>query len=567
MTKGFAAAALAALWGCAGARPGPEAQGLARFREEARVARRAGLLNGWLEGTTGKRPIADARPAGEERLLGRPLREALQSAGKVQGLAPDEKLALRFLADSLLTRAVARATAPFDAELSTTELLATLSVPTFDTPVAYRNLPLSLAAEPDANRRAGLASAEAALLDALINPILERKEAAAQRAAQRLGFADPVALAEELRGVRLSDLLAQGAAYVAATDTLFLATLDRVAREELGIGREALRLSDLPRLWKAPSLGRFFPLEGELPALRDFLAGLGLDLRTAAGTTVQIDDALRPGKRPRAFVAAVDAPADVRLSVKPTGGLDDYWTLFHEAGHAVHFASSTVRAHELVDLGHAAPSEAFGELFRHAFADPHFLIGYRERLRSQGQPAPTNAALASVVRRTALVEMMLVRRYAFSKLAYELALHGRPRSELAPALALLAPAERALSEGSLRELYRQLFARGSGIALSDQDAARFRADVDDNFASADYARCFALSAMLDEGLRAHFGAGWTSEPAAGAFLKTQLFAKGRALSAEQVAERLGFAPRLDFALAARRAARLLREADLLEHGS
>jgi len=58
------------------------------------------------------------------------------------------------------------------------------------------------------------------------------------------------------------------------------------------------------------------------------------------------------------------------MSVKPVGGLDDYETLFHEAGHAVHFANATILPKELVTQGHSAPTEAFGEFFRHAFLRP-----------------------------------------------------------------------------------------------------------------------------------------------------------------------------------------------------
>jgi hypothetical protein len=137
--------------------------------------------------------------------------------------------------------------------------------------------------------------------------------------------------------VHLGSLLASGAAYLEATQGLFPSLLDRVAREELGIARQDLRAADLSRLWKAPHLAQYFDRSLELKALAKFLQGIGLDLRTAAGT-------------------------EVRMSFKPVGGLDDYWTLFHEAGHAVHFASATVEPKELVTLGHGAPSEAFGEI-------------------------------------------------------------------------------------------------------------------------------------------------------------------------------------------------------------
>jgi len=45
-----------------------------------------------------------------------------------------------------------------------------------------------------------------------------------------------------------------------------------------------------------------------------FLGGIGLDLRTAAGTDVRVDDSLHPKKLPRAFAEPVNAPEDVRMS-------------------------------------------------------------------------------------------------------------------------------------------------------------------------------------------------------------------------------------------------------------
>ena len=100
----------------------------------------------------------------------------------------------------------------------------------------------------------------------------------------------------------------------------------------------------------------------------------------------------------------------------------------------------------MVSLGYGAPTEAFGEFFRHAFSDPRWLVRYRAQLPGE---KPTNAQLAAVLRRTALIEMLYLRRYAFAKIAYELRLHGRPAEEIAPALALIGK-----QPADLRGLYR-----------------------------------------------------------------------------------------------------------------
>jgi hypothetical protein len=218
-------------------------------------------------------------------------------------------------------------------------------------------------------------------------------------------------------------------------------------------------------------------------------------------------------------------------------------------------------------------------------------LRYRAFLVAEGRTAPSNAELAAILRRGALVEMMYVRRYGFAKIAYELRLHGRPEREIAPALLLLPagaaatlapdaalvpdPAQAADAAGpgpagragsaELRELYRQLFSVAYGFPLTEGEAARFRSDADDTFASADYARAFVLAGSLQEALRLRFGPDWYGKKAVGAFLRRELFAPGESLTAEEVLGRLGFAPRVDFALAAHRAVRLVAEADALEN--
>jgi hypothetical protein len=558
----------------------PEAEYVRALREEHRALGRVQAMHSWYESTEGEPPSSQP---GHDPLVRRTALEALDAALARPGRSANDALALRFLRRALTGEIVAIATAKFDSELARAELEASASVD--GRTIGYRDLPNAIAAEPDAGRRARLDGALTAILEEKLNPILERKEKAAQAAARETGFGDYVGLSEELRAVQLPALLEGGVRYVQATDAVFATLLDRLAREELGIPREALHLADLARLWKAPRLAAHFDPALELKALRSFLAGIGLGLTTAAGTEVLIDESLRPAKRPRAFVEPVDAPSDVRLSVKPSGGLGDYWTLFHEAGHAVHFANATATPRELVTLGHGAPGEGFGELFRDAFSDPRWLLRYRAFLVAEGRTAPTNAELAAILRRGALVEMMYLRRYAFAKIAYELRLHGRPERELAKALLLLATrapvagAELApdpsqatdaapqgpASSAELRELYRQLFSVAYGFPLTEREAARFRSDADDTFASADYARAFVLAGNLQEAMRRRFGPDWYGDPAVGAFLRRDLFAPGESLTAEEVLGRLGFPPRVDVALAAQRALRLVTEADALEN--
>src|SRR6267142_88627 len=290
---------------------------------------------GWYAGTQGETSLQKLTYVGHDRLFQKAALDAIAAAEQQAGVTPSDALALRFVRRTLAGEIVRLSTASFSDEYADVEAAATVTLPWKDKPVAYRDLQNLIAQEEDPDRRRQAFAAMNAVRVQKLNPILLRREQAAQKAARETGFTDYVALSEELRNVKLDPLLMAGVAYVKATAAVFRWTLDRIAREELDTPREKLRVADLNRLWKAPRLSRFFDRELELRALQAFLGGIGLDLRTAAGTDVRVDDSLNPKKLPRAFVEPVNAPEDVRMSVKPVGGLDDYETLFHEAGHAL----------------------------------------------------------------------------------------------------------------------------------------------------------------------------------------------------------------------------------------
>jgi hypothetical protein len=544
----------------------PAGLDLAAIRAQYEAFTRLKFTLGWYSRTQGEEPVAALLYLGREPLFSTASLATVDSARRRPGLSANEALALRFLRRALAIEQVKLRVAKFDDQLGAASAAAVIRVSFDSQPIPYLNLPLRLASETDVKRRAELSAAGARVMIETLNPILVRREAAMQEASRAAGYRDYVAMSEELRDVALDSLLLAGVSYVRETDAIFKSAIARIAREELGMGLDSLRLSDFGRMWKSPSVMRLFPRQLQLPALEMFLAGIGLDLKTADGSAIRIDDSLHPKKVPRAFVVPLQAGHDVRLSVKPQDGMDDLATLFHEAGHAVHGGRTTIKPWENTVLGSIGVSEAFGEFFRLSFEDPRFLERYRAFLVAHGQRAPTNAELAAVMRRTTLMQMYYLRRYAFAKSLYELRLHGRPASAVLAATALLPAADRATGEddASLRELYGQAFSVAYGISLTAEETSRFRSDVDDTFYSADYARAFVLAGMMHQAMRRKFGPDWYANPAVGAFLTRELFSKGTALSFEDVAERIGAPRRIDFAGAARHAKAALFAADSLE---
>ena len=244
-------------------------------------------------------------------------------------------------------------------------------------PVPYKQLDLLVADEKDGGRRAEIEKARAGVWRTVINPILEKKEATAQKLARELGYGSYVAMSEEIRRGQLRPFMVEGYRFLQATDGLFKELLAEVSQREMGMPASQLRRSDMSRLFKAPRLEKFFPADLGLSTFRAYLGGMGIDFKTVAGTEIKVDDSTNPLKEPRAQCWGLRVPADIRINVKPSSGLDSLGTLFHEGGHAIHFASTTTPIWEYHQLGPNTFTEAVGELFRYSWTDPVWLRRYR----------------------------------------------------------------------------------------------------------------------------------------------------------------------------------------------
>src|SRR5439155_12533114 len=145
-----------------------------------------------------------------------------------------------------------------------------------------------------------------------------------------------------------------------------------------------------------------------------------------------VDDAPHPKKEPRAACFSIRVPRDIRISVKPSGGLEDFHTLFHEGGHSMHQGWTTSPVYEFQQLGNSMTSEGWAEFFSHAWDDPDWLIRYRDFVRRWNEehkdappvPVMAPADILRAVRHRAMWNIYYLRRYGHAKLIYEAALHG-----------------------------------------------------------------------------------------------------------------------------------------------
>jgi hypothetical protein len=437
---------------------------------------------------------------------------------RLRGLAAvasgdDEKRRLRYLLQFAFDGLLGLETRAESAELAGLE--ASLEIDPGDGPVPYRAVPIEQANEPEPGRRAALEEARNAVLVERLNPLHRAALERAHELCQAFGWPSYASAYAELRGIDLEALARQAASFLQATEEAYAAIVDpqlrRTGMPPLGeLGR-----ADLPRFFRAADLDPAFPADRLVASLADTLAGLGIDL--GRQTNVHLDAESRRTKSSRAFCSTPRVPDEIYLVIAPTGGRDDYGTLFHEGGHVEHYANTDPGlAFEFRHLGDNSVTESFAFLLEHLTEDRYWL---RHQLGVE-DPEPAAA-------HTRAFKLVLVRRYA-AKLRYELELHGD-----AAALAEMPGRYAAL----LTEALRIPWPRASWLA-----------DVDGGFYAACYLRAWALETRWRAALEERFGPSWFASPDAGKWLRSLWIHGQRLDAAELLAETLG--EQLDFTVMA-----------------
>ena len=381
------------------------------------------------------------------------------------GAEGDEARSRRALFAFAVEGHLGQATKDLDAELARRE--AELQIEVDGLPIGFRESAVVQQNEPDAERRSRIEAARLEATERVLTPLHREALERSHALARELGWSSYLAMCQDVQAIDLPALERQTAGFAAATDASFAEVVEPAVRRALGVGLDGWRRSDLPWFFRAQSADVHFSSERLMASFRETMTGLGIDVDAQANVILDVEQ--RAQKSPRAFCAPVRVPAEVYLVVPPVGGRDDYFALFHEGGHAQHFAHVDPGLRwEFRALGDNSITEAFAFLFDHLIEDPEWL---RRRL---GVEDP-EGELAGHARAQQLVYM---RRYG-AKLAYELELHGEGAriEELAP-------------------LYARRLSEAVRVAWPEQT---YLTDVDPGFYAASYLRAWALETHLRDG--------------------------------------------------------------------
>ncbi|MBN2566208.1 MAG: hypothetical protein JXB46_10910, partial [Candidatus Eisenbacteria bacterium] len=239
------------------------------------------------------------------------------------------------------------------------------------------------------------------------------------------------------------------------------------------------------------------------------LLGMGIDLEALPAIRLDAED--RPEKEPRAASYPIAPGEDVRILVKPAGGVYDYESLFHEMGHALHDAYVRVDAYEFQRLGDYGTTETYAYIIEDLLSNDRFIAG--------------NDLIGDAETRERFLRNQLLgdlggARYYAGLMRYERLLHGG-----------------GLSDEELVKAYAEMIGRSRLVPLEHPEFG-YLADNED-FYGVNYLEAWFLAAQLRAVLVSRFGERWWEQRAAGEFLEG-LWALGSEFTPAEVARRIGY---------------------------
>jgi hypothetical protein len=473
------------------------------LRTQAEQLIKVQSLMGWENWVFGKPSNQDSLYKANSGLF---TRENIELVRKALGEEQDsiQRKRLAYLKRYLSLEYIGKQIAPLTDSVSNMEATARVIVGKDSIP--YRQIPSLLATEKSQSRRREIYVALDPVLDSL-NMLLLRVEAAYQAISRELGYESYNGMLEDLKGIDLEGFKQVCERVLRETEPAYLKLLDEQLALYPGLKRENFYRHDTAPIFRSARFSSSFPGDSMLPgAIRTF-AAMGIPL--GAMDNLHIDAEPRETKNPRAVCFAIEVPSDVRLSIKPTGGTDDYSALYHEIGHGLHFANTTEHAIEFKYMGEPTVTETFAFLSEYIFSNQAWL---RQHTMMQTD------ALKDYVRFHAFYRLYFIRRYS-AKFLYELHLHsGKPSPE---------------------KVYAEVLSSATGYLPLPSDEKRYLTDLDALYYSAGYLRAWFLEAQLSTKLSERFGENWFENPDAGAYLKS-LWASGDKVNGDELAASLGY---------------------------
>jgi len=389
---------------------------------------------------------------------------------------------------------------------------------------SFRYTDILISNEADKKKREEIEDKRRETTEGIFNPNFKLYWESLHDEALLQGFKSYTELFSHLKEVDFLKLEEQMDMLVEKTTDIYSYNMDKLFKEKIGISLQGSRASDFSYIKRAKEFDVFFKKDGLIPIFKDSMNQIGIDVDKQKNIIMDVEE--RENKSPRAFCSVVKVPSEIYLVVMPSGGQDDFQAMFHEGGHAEHFANvSPSLDFEYKYLGDNAITEGFAFCFENMTTDRNWLM-YMLKMDEEAADRFTNFI--------GLINLFFLRRYA-GKLKYELILHNDKS---------VSKKEHNYSDILTKNLIMQYFPEN------------YLKDVDEGFYCTNYIRAWMFEAHVKDYILNKFGSLWFKNKKAGDFLK-ELYSYGQKYSPEKIINELGY-KELDINLLIETTLKLLR---------
>jgi hypothetical protein len=413
----------------------------------------------------------------------------------------DEHRSLLYLYKELSSDRIWNELSACDEEFNNAQAEITVNIDGKD--IAYRDIGLTMYLSDDRDFRRRLSELTETVNIEKLNPILQEEVAKQIEMTQLWGYKDAGDWWSYTHEINLEQFREQMEELAKTTKPMFKKMLAERAKTKLGMDISEVKPYDHTILFRSNEYDQYFPKEKLLSTFEGFIAGIGIDLTQQKNILIDITDL--PEAEPRPVTYTVNVPDDIRVLVKPSTGLDNYVSLFHEMGHAEHYANCTETKYELQLLGDGGVSETYAFLFEDMLSDYEFLTGELK--------IPDQDARGIVY--DSLFGNLYSLRYYIALLNYEIPLHH--------------------GKGNMIDIFKKNMEKYLLLKRDKRDAEASYLLCNEDFYGIYYLEAWLLSHHLEE----EYGHPWWHNPQAGEFL-LGLYAHGDGLNCQDVAKVMGF---------------------------
>lgn len=369
--------------------------------------------------------------------------------------------------------------------------------------IPFRLAFIKMINEPDREKRRKLFHARNCFIDEINVPLLRRMQRL-HDISKEFGYENYTSLFEDIKSIDFQALEHIMRDFIDQTESIYTTRMNEELQKKVGVRLEEAEKHDVRFFFRAKEFDKYFKKENMLRTLRKALGNMGIRLEEQRNIHIDLEE--RPKKSPRAFCGPIRIPEDIKLAMMPRGGHDDYATLFHEAGHAEHFACVNPQLPvEYKWLGDNSVTESFAFLLEYLLTDENWL---EQNIKIDKTEEYLSFA--------ALYKLLFLRSYG-ARLSYEIKLHTN-------------------SLKGVDEVYKNTL---ESVLMYKHPANHYLITVDDGFYCAQYLQAWIFEAQLRNFLGKEYGDEWFNNREAGEFLMNT-WANGQKYNIVELARMIGY---------------------------